>query len=176
MSPDRRRIHAALWVLPLLGALIAAVCWAMPALSPQRDRVSHRGVPLLVDYTTSVTAEELGLPFYEGAEVQDSFAYAVTTEAGVPVNSYLVAVLISRDPAEKVVAYYEQNLPGRPKAEPIEDGSGKHYVLAVGSESEVRQVIVSEYEGGSRVRLVRATTPVVPARPVRPRTPHERTI
>jgi hypothetical protein len=169
--PPRRSLYAALLLVPILGSM----CWvmAMPMLSPKREEMRVEKSPVVVDYATATDAEELGMPFYPDAAVEDSFAYTVATKEGSPVVSYAEAVLASSATAEDVAAYYSEELPGHPAPEILDDASVQRHVLAVGNDREVRQVIVAEAEGGCRIRLVRSTTPVPPPRPLKP---HERAI
>ncbi len=176
MSRAHRPLHIRLAGPALIAGIAAAACWvmAMPLLSPQRETMTLGDIPVVVDYVISATPDQVGLPFYENASVEDSFAYTVTTQTGARVSSYAAAVLVCPDPPEEVAAYYSTSLPGRPEAELVEDASGKHYVLAVGNEAEVRKVTVAGHGDGSRIELVRAAGPIIPAKPVRPRGPDER--
>jgi hypothetical protein len=149
---------------------------AMPLLAPKREEMRLNRTPVTVEYLTDANAEQLEMPLYPEADVEDSFAYAVTTREGSRVVAYAEAALLSRDSIEKVIAYYREQLPGHPEPELIDDETGKRHVLAVANDEEVRQVTVAEHEGGARVRLVRSTRPAVPRAPVRPSGPHQRAI
>ena len=64
---------------------------------------------------------------------------------------------------------YSSKLPGKPKAELLNDREGKRYVLAVGSTGEVRKVAITPQSNGCRIELTRASSPSVPAKPLKPR-------
>jgi len=158
--------------------LAAAICHlaAAPVLTPQQDETVLNGVPVVVEYATSVTAEDLMLPYYPGADIEDGFAYTVTTKDGKPVCCYALAALTTPDPPERVAAAYRRQLPGEPEPEVITDGDGERRVLAVGTSQKVRQVTITAAESGTRIELIRATKPAPPARPIRPRSRQEKVI
>ena len=166
------------YYLIAFGLLAGVLCWvvAAPPLAPRREEMILNDVPVVVEYATSASAEDLMLPFYPGARVEESFAYTVTTREGKPVSYYAAAALTSSDAPERIVAGYQARLPGRPEAEVVEDSSGKRHVLAVADDNEVREVTVTGDESGSRIQLIRATRPAVPAKPLRPRGPQEKVI
>jgi hypothetical protein len=178
MKPTRRPWHTAFYTPLLLCLILGSVCWvmAMPLLSPQREEMLVDRAPVTVEYVVSAGAEELGMPFYPEADVDDSFAYTVTAKEGSRVVSYAAATLISADPPDKVAAYYQEHLPGNPKPELLDDDAGERRVLAVANDDEVRQVTIAEHDGGACVQLVRSTRPVAPPRPVRPSGPDQRVI
>jgi hypothetical protein len=155
--------------LAALGVLLAslpALC-ADYARAPKKEEMLLDGNVVVVDYRTSATSDDLLLPFYPGASVENSFSYTVTTKEGKPVLYYALADLVSPDPPSRVAEDYRSKLPGKPKAEAISDDQGKRLVLAVGTEAEVRVVTITERSSGSRIRLVRATKPIIPeARPL----------
>ena len=150
-----------------LGALYFAV--AAPYLSSRQEEMTLDGVPVLVTYSETASADDLMMPFYPGAAVQGSFAYSVTTKDGKPVSQYASAVLATPDSWQKVTEYYAAELPGKPQPEAIEDKSGRRHVLAVAGNGETRLVTVRETEKGSRIELLRATKPAPPAKPLKPR-------
>jgi len=116
------------------------------------------------------------LPYYPGADIEDGFAYTVTTKDGKPVCCYALAALTTPDPPERVAAAYRRQLPGEPEPEVITDGDGERRVLAVGTSQKVRQVTITAAESGTRIELIRATKPAPPARPIRPRSRQEKVI
>jgi len=171
----RRQMFLALLAVALL---LAAICYllAAPPLAPQREETSLNDVPVVIEYATSASAQQLMLPYYPGAERKESFAYAVTTKDGDPVCYYGRAVLVTPDPPDKVAAAYRKQLPGGPEPEIVQGSSGERRVLAVGTDEEVRQVTITAAEAGSRIELIRATRPAPPAKPVRPRGRQEKVI
>jgi hypothetical protein len=163
--------------LAALGVLLAslpALC-ANYARTPKKEEMLLDGNVVVVDYRTSATSDDLLLPFYPGADAENSFSYTVTTKEGKPVLYYALADLVSPDPPSRVAEDYRSKLPGKPNPEALSDDQGKRLVLAVGAEAEVRVVTITERDSGSRIRLVRATKPVIPearrapAQPQRPR-------
>jgi hypothetical protein len=169
---SRRR---ALFLLVACGLFAAISYWVLAAARPavQQEEMTLNDVPVVVEYATSVSARDLMLPFYRGAELEHGFAYTVKTKKGNAVTYYASAVLETPDSPEKVADAYRADLPGRPEPEVIEDQSGKRYVLAVAGNDEVRQVTITPSESGSRIELIRATRPVMPSPPLVPRTPRE---
>jgi len=162
--------------LAALGVLLAslpALC-AGYARTPKKEEMLLDGNVVVVDYRTSATSDDLLLPFYPGAGVENSFSYTVTTKEGEPVLYYALADLMSADPPSRVAEDYRNKLPGKPNPEAISDEqgkpstrpAGKRLVLAVGTAADVRMVTIAQRAGGSRIQLVRATKPVIPeARP-----------
>jgi hypothetical protein len=68
-----------------------------------------------------------------------------------------------------VAEFYRTKLPGNPKVETVEGEPGARRVLALGNDKETRVVTIIATDGGSRIELVRATQPVSPAKPLKPR-------
>ena len=171
MGPaTRSRRHAvliALALLLLLSALYFAV--AAPYLSSLQEEMTLDGVPVLVTYSESASADDLMMPFYPEAAVEGSFAYSVTNKNGKPVSQYASAVLATPDSWQKVTEYYAAELPGKPQPEAIEDKAGKRHVLAVAGKGETRMVTVRETATGSQIELLRAAESAPPARPLKPR-------
>ncbi len=158
-------------LLATLAVLAGAVCLivAAPQRKPVHERMTLNDQPVIVDYKPAAESNDLGLPFYKGARVENSFSYRITTTDGKPVTYYASAALVSPDPAETVSQDYSSKLPGKPKAELFNDKEGKRYVLAVGSTGEVRKVAITPQSKGCRIELTRATSPSLPAKPLRPR-------
>jgi len=157
--------------LAVLLALVGAVCLivAAPQRKPMREQMALDDVPVTVDYKPVAKSNDLGLPFYGGAQVGDSFSYRVTSkEEGKPVTYYASAVLTSPDAAETVSRYYSNALPGKPKAELLDDKDGRRYVLAVGSDAEVRKVTIMPQAKGCRIELSRVFSPKMPPKPLKP--------
>ena len=161
--------------LAVLGLLLTA----LPALcagyerTPTKEEMLLNGHTVVVDYRTSATSNDLLLPFYEGARVETSLLYKVTTKDGKPVLYYAAAELATGHAPGRVAEYYRGKLPGKPKPETIAEKRGKRLVLAVGTEAEVRMVTITQRGSGSRIQLVRATKPAIPQPPkeVRPERP-----
>ena len=158
-------------LLATLAVLAGAVCLivAAPQRKPMREQMPLNEQTVSVDYKTAATSGDLGLPFYKGARVENSFSYRITTTDGKPVTYYAAATLVSTDAAEKVSQDYSSKLPGKPKADLLDDTEGKRYVLAVGSKGEVRKVTIVPQSKGCRIELTRATSPSIPAKPLKPR-------
>ena len=171
MGPaTRSRRHAVLIALApavLLSALYFAV--AAPYLSSRQEEMTLDGVPILVTYSETASAEDLMMPFYPEAAVAGSFAYTITTKDGKPVSQYASAVLATPDPWQKVTEYYAAEMPEKPQPEAIEDKTGKCHVLAVAGNGETRMVTVRETEKGSQIELLRAVESAPPAKPLKPR-------
>ena len=163
----RHAVRIALALAVLLGALYFAA--AAPYLSSRQEEMSLDGVPVLVTYSETASADDLMMPFYPGAAVEGGFAYSVTTKDGKPVSQYASAVLATPDSWQKVTEYYAAELPGKPQPEAIEDKAGKRHVLAVAGKGETRMVTVRETETGSQIELLHATEFAPPAKPVKPR-------
>jgi len=122
-------------LLAALAMLVGAVCLivAAPQRKPMREQMPLNGQTVVVDYKPVAESSDLGLPFYRGARVENSFSYRITTTDGKPVTYYASATLTSTDSAETVSQDYSSRLPGRPKGQLLSDKEGKRYVLAVGS-------------------------------------------
>jgi hypothetical protein len=142
---------------------------AAKKLAPRTEQMAANEARVDVDYTPSASAEDLGIPFYPGAEVKDSFVYTVRTPDSKQVLYYASAVLSSADPPGKVASHYHDALPGRPQAETLKGDAAERLVLAVSQGDEVKMVTITAADGGSRIELVRATKPAVPPRPLRPK-------
>jgi hypothetical protein len=167
----RPRWRARTVVLIAVGAAFAAGSWltAAAVLSPRTEKMEVGGVRVDGSYTPSATADDLDLPFYPGAKVQDSFVYRVTAPGDRRVLYYASAILSSPDSPDKVAAHYHDVLPGHPKAETLEGEDGERLVLAVSQGDEVKTVTITAADGGSRIELIRTTKPTVPPKPFRPR-------
>jgi len=157
--------------IPRLAAL-GILLLSLPALGasyqrgPKREEMLLNDRVVVVDYQTSATSEDLLLPFYAGARVENSYSYTITTKEGAPVLYYACAELATRDAAGRVAEDYRGKLPGQPQPETISDKGGKRLVLAVATATEVRMVTITERDGGSHIQLIRSTKPVIPeARP-----------
>lgn len=156
----------------LLSALSCAA--AAQELESKREGLLIQEVPVVVDYATTASAEDLKLPFYSGAEVMNSFSYTVTTGDDELIVSYSSALLTSSDPPERVAQAYAELLPGAPPAERLEDEAGARYVIALSADGEVRVVAITAHESGSHIQLIRASEPNPPSamsEPRQPRTP-----
>lgn len=165
ITPRRRLVTAAVVVVAAasLGALVA-----MPTLAPKTERATINDAPVEVAYLPAATAKDLGLPFYQGAVVQDSFAYTVTGEQGQPVLAYASALLTTPDSVDVIVASYRAQLPGAPEPQVMKDEAGERTVFALGQGEEVRTVTITAVEKGSRIELIRTTKLTVPPRVLRP--------
>jgi hypothetical protein len=157
------------FLIASLLLVAAAFIVAAPQRKPMREQMMLDDQPVTVDYKTSATSDDLGLPFYQGARVENSFSYRVTAREGKFVTSYASAILITRDSVERVSQDYSDRLPGKPKAEVITDKAGKRYLLAVASDKEVRRVTITPEDKGCRIELVRAFGKTIPQRPLKPR-------
>jgi len=158
-------------LLAVLSVLAGAVCLivAAPQRKPMREQMTLNDQPVIVDYKPAAESSDLGLPFYKAARVENSFSYRITTKDGKPVTYYASATLISMDRAETVSQDYSSRLPGKPRVELLNDKEGKRYVLAVGSRDEVRKVTITPQSKGCRIELTRASSPSIPAKPLKPR-------
>ncbi len=171
MGTVARRPNRAVFILAVIGLLLGFLYLAVaaPYLSSRKEEMRLGRVPVAVEYSDSASPDDLKMPFYPGAEVEESFAYDVSVTDGRPVVEYASATLVTSDPWEKVAEYYSAELPGSPVAEALDDNSGKRYVLALSEEGEVRTVTIRPAEAGSRIHLVRATKPTPPPRRIKPR-------
>ena len=153
--------------------LLSALCCAASAqeLESKREGLLIQEVPVVVDYATTASAEDLKLPFYSGAEVANSFSYTVTTRDDELIVSYSSALLTSSDAPERVAQAYAELLPGAPPAERVEDEAGARYVIALSADGEVRVVAITAHESGSHIQLIRASEPNPPAAMTEPRQP-----
>ena len=158
-------------LLAVAAVLVGAVCLivAAPQRKPKREQMMLEGVPVVVDYQPVAKSSDLGLPFYTGATVESSFSYRITTKEGKPVTYYASATLVSSDAAEGVSQDYSDRLPGRPKAKLMSDTGGKRYLLAVGSQAEVRRVSITPQSKGCRIELTRAFGRTIPPKQLTPR-------
>jgi len=141
-----------------------------------REEMMLDDVPVMVDYKPSATEQDLSLPLYPGATLENSFSYRVTSKEGKPVTFYASASLTTAEAAERVVEYYEGKLPGKPRPELVQEGGKKRYVLAVASEAEVRVVTIMPSGEGCRIELVRASERTMPPKPLRPKSREDRVI
>ncbi|HUU55117.1 MAG TPA: hypothetical protein VMY87_09375 [Armatimonadota bacterium] len=171
MGPSNRPRARALLFAAALCLTVGALYWAVaaPYLSSRQEEMTLSGVSVLVTYSDTASADDLRMPFYPEAAVDESFAYTVTTKEGKPVSEYASARLTTSDSWQKVTEYYAAELPGKPRPEAIEDESGARHVLAVAGKGETRMVTVREIETGSQIELLRATEPASPAKPIKPR-------
>jgi hypothetical protein len=147
--------------LALLLAALPVLCSAS-SLSAKRENMSINWAPVVVAYEPSATAQDVMLPLPEGAETVRGFRYTIDTKEGEPVLRYASVVVTTRESAERIAAEYTSKLPGKPRAELVEDKAGKRLVLAVGDEEEVRTVTIFENGRGARVELVRVVQGAVP--------------
>jgi len=152
-----------------LAALCAGWLFAAPKLAPRTEEMAANEARVDVNYTPSASADDLGIPFYPGAEVKDSFVYAVTTPGGKQVLYYASAILSSADSPDKVASHYHDVLPGRPEAETLKGDAGERLVLAMSQGDEVKLVTITAADGGSRIELLRATKPTFPPKPLKPK-------
>ncbi len=156
--------------IPRLVAL-GILLLSLPALgagyqrAPKREEMLLNDRVVVVNYQTSASSEDILLPFYAGARVENSYSYTVTTKEGAPVLYYACAELATRDAAERVAEDYHGKLPGQPQPEAISDKAGKRLVLAVATATEVRMVTITKGDGGSHIQLIRSTKPVIPEAP-----------
>jgi hypothetical protein len=160
-------------MLVLTAAVLLAVMltWAVASsyLSSREDEVVINRVPCVVSYSDTAGPDELGMPFYPGAEREETFAYTIRTEDGRTVVEYASSRLATAASLDEVAAYYMEKLPGGPPLQTIEDEAGPRAVLAVADDREVRSVTIRSTETGTIVELVRATKPITPTKPLRPR-------
>ena len=166
MRPSLSRLAA----LGILLLSLPALC-ASYQRAPKREEMLLNDRVVVVDYHTSATSEDLLLPFYAGARVENSYSYTVTTKERAPVLYYACAELVTRDAAERVADDYRGKLPGQPKPETISDEAGKRLVLAVATATEVRMVTITKGDGSSHIQLIRSTKPVIPEAPPQKATP-----
>ena len=169
MNLAGRRTRTAIILVLALAALCVGWLFAAPKLAPRTEEMAANEARVDVDYTPSASAEDIGIPFYPGAEVKDSFAYAVTTPGGKQVLYYASAILSSADSADKVASHYHDVLPGHPEAETLKGDAGERLVLAVSQGDEVKMITIIGADGGSRIELVRATKPTLPPKPLKPK-------
>lgn len=148
--------RSALWlVLPC--ALVSALAFAAtPSGKPERETLKWGETELLVERSASVTAKDLGLEFYPGAELREGYTYRITTKEGKELSYLASAALTTGQAAEKVAQHYSQRLPGNPKPERVKDKAGNRLVLAVASKQEVRVVTLLPKAWGTRIVLLRA--------------------
>ena len=62
--------------------------------------------------TKEISAEDIGIPIYPGAKLQDGTAAAITTEGTDGAESGSIAILQTKDPVSKVTAWYKDKLSG----------------------------------------------------------------
>lgn len=160
----------------LIGLVASTACFlaAAPQRKPVREEVVFQDVPLVVDYTPTVTSRDVMLPFHRGARLETGYRYQVTSKEGKPVAFYAVAVLTSSDAPEAVSQAYSALLPGRPAPEVVGEKEGRRWVLAVASEEEVRRITITAAGEGSQIELVRASGVTLPPRPLQPKGAGER--
>ncbi len=156
----------------LLALAFASIGWliAAPKSAPRTEQMPAGEGRASVDYTPSATAADVGLPFYPGAKITDSFVYegrAVT--GGNRAVYYSSAILSSTDTPAKVATYYTGKLAGHPKAEVLEGDLGRRHVLAIAQGDEVKTITITAASSGSRIELIRASRPIPPPRPLRPK-------
>jgi hypothetical protein len=158
-------------IILAVALAVASLGWllAAPKLAPRTEEMPVGDARAAVDYTPSATAEDLGMPFYPGAKVTDSFVYRATAPGGKRVLYYAAAVLSSADSPDKVAASYHEKLAGHPNAEALEGEPGRRLVLAIAVGDEVKTVTITASDGGSRIELVRTSRPSTPSKPLKPR-------
>lgn len=64
--------------------------------------------------SSDISEEDLGVPIYPGAKVEEGTAGRVTTEGAEGTEEIAGAVLITKDPVSKVTAWYKDQLQGEP--------------------------------------------------------------
>jgi hypothetical protein len=155
----------------VIGVVALSLGWllAAPKLAPRTEEVPVGDARATLEYTPSATAEDVGLPFYAGAKVTHSFVYKAAAPDGKRVLYYASAILLSADSPDKVAASYREKLPGHPDAETLEGERGRRLVLALAENDEVKTVIITAADGGSRIELVRTSRPTTPSKPLKPR-------
>ena len=169
MNLSRRRARTVIILTVALAAVSLGWLLAAPKLAPRTEEMPVGDARATVDYTPSATAEDLGMPFYAGAKVVDSFLYRATASDGKRVLYYASAILSSTDSPDKVAASYHEKLPGHPAAEALEGELGHRLVLSVEQGDEVKVVTITAANGGSRIELVRTSKPSPPSKPLKPK-------
>ncbi len=169
MRPSLRRPRTVLLIS--LGVALLAVCWlvAAPVLSPRTEQMKTNDVPIAVDYRTSASAADLGVPFYPGAKVKDSFSYTITAEGGKRVLYYASAILSSPDSPDRIASSYRKKLPRHPQPEALEGESGTRIVLALAQGDEVKTITITPLGSGSQIEIVHTNRPKIPAKPLEPK-------
>ena len=71
-------------LLATLAVLAGAVCLivAAPQRKPVQERMTLNDQPVIVDYKPAAESNDLGLPFYKGARVENSFSIASPPQMG----------------------------------------------------------------------------------------------
>lgn len=150
--------------IAILGLLLIAL-WSLnsaPAAlekMDKREKLRYGQAEFYVEHRTTATADDLGMPFYPGAELREGFFYQLTDSEDKSINRYALARLVTAASVQKVEEYYSGQLRGHPKPEQVKDAKGERTVLAVGSDKEVRMVTIRAKEHGCEIELVRAATP-----------------
>lgn len=94
-----------------------------------------------VEVNRGVTEEEIGLPFYPGAEQEQT---ATFSQEGAETAETTHVTLSTPDPIEQVVAFYEEQVPDVETA-----------VDAFSPDSRIVQMVVDEGEGQKMIVITR---------------------
>lgn len=63
--------------------------------------------------TKEISADDLDIPIYPGAKIQEGTAAAITTEGAEGTESGSIAILETKDSISKVIAWYKDKLSGK---------------------------------------------------------------
>lgn len=180
-TESRCRVLAiARWALPLAAVVSAAGCGKATEMAAekaaekaiesqlekdgQKAKVDLSGSTATVNVTDAsgrssqlqiggakVTEADLGVPLYPGATAAEHGS----TKASTPDGTMAMVQLESRDPADRVAAFYREQLKSRAQGKTFADmaGGDGSTTLVLGDEAGKQgiQIQVSKTEGGSSI-------------------------
>jgi hypothetical protein len=144
-------------VLPLIS--LALILWPPRVVppGPRVERLNTKLGPVTVFFQTRAGENELGVPLYPGARVLGSSHYKVLT-AQKKVGIWLAeALLKSKDPLEKVLAFYQGKLRGATLAAAgstaslVRGSESKAIVVKLERKGEATTIEIKRVERGARV-------------------------
>lgn len=177
LTPTTRRVLAiGRWALPLAVALASTACGKATEMAAekaiesqlekggQKAKVDLSGSTATVSVTdasgrssqmqiggATVTEADLGVPLYPGATATENGS----TKVNSPDGTMAMVQLESRDPADRVAAFYREQLKSRAQGKTFADMAGGDgattLILADEAGKQGIQIQVSKTEGGSAI-------------------------
>ncbi len=103
----------------------------------------------------AVDPASLGLPVYPGATPSEAGSYSLTAQQG----SAQIVTIETKDPYDKVVAFYKANLPAGTQSVLAGSGTGATAQFAVGKASDKvhKQIIIAQSGGTVKITMLVGT-------------------